>query len=76
MLFCGDPESFLWVIVQSLKGKITRSFNKITSKGFLAFLDSLVCVLASQKKFTKIFVGESTENDIYKMAAITKCEIL
>ena len=32
----------LSIIVQSLKAKITRSFNKITSKGFLAFLDSLV----------------------------------
>ena len=53
-----------------------RSFNKITSIGLFAFLDSLVCVLASEKKFTKNFAGESTEKAIYKMAAITECEIL
>ena len=33
-------------IVRSLKAKFIRSFNKITSKGFLAFLDSLVCIVA------------------------------
>ena len=43
-----------------IKGQNMRSFNKITSKSFLAFLDSLVCVLASQKKFTKNFAKEKT----------------
>ena len=59
-----------------IKGQNHTKFQQNYFKSFLAFLDSLVCVLASQKKFIKIFVGESTENDIYKMAAITKCEIL
>ena len=64
------------VLVQSLKVKILRNFNKNTLKVFYAFLDSLVCVLASRKKFTKKFPGESTEKAIYKMAAIIKYKIL
>ena len=66
----------LWALVQSLNVKIIRSFNKITSTVFLAFLDTLVCVLASEKKFTNFFAGERTEKHIYKMDAMTECEIL
>ena len=53
--------------------------SKLLQKFFLAFLDSLVYVLAPQKKLTKNFAGESTDKAIYKMAAkmaaITECEI-
>ena len=51
-----------------IEARIMRSFNKITT-----FLDSLVCVLASQKSLPKISQGKGTEKLIYKMA---ECEIL
>ena len=35
--------------------------TKLLQNIFLLFLDSLVCVLASQKKFTKHFAGERTD---------------
>ena len=50
-----------WVSHRVLMAKIRRSINKITSKGFVAFLDSLLCVFAFQKKFTKNFAGENIE---------------
>ena len=49
------------LIVQSLKAKIIRSFNKITLMGCLTFLNSLVCVLASQKKIPKNSLGKYRE---------------
>ena len=44
--------------------------------GSLPFLNAMVCVLTSKKKLTINFAGKSTKKAIYKMAAITECEIL
>ena len=59
-----------------IEGQYHTKFQQNYFKRFFSLFEFVSMCTCLSKKFTENFAGESTEKAIYKMAAITECEIL